>query len=185
MNGVTNAVVKIRSIINIIIFVVVLGALAVAGYFYFFTSKELKSDDGRFSVSIPGKYSFKANDKADDSYGMAVYEPNKGLYIFGKTYDLTEGDMLASTNEDKVKFVESAKGRNASEVVEKDINGLKGYTYNFEYTDSNNENYFMKVIWIKGKKGTYLLDVECPTAKKGTYEKELDKIANTFKELEA
>jgi len=191
MNGVVNAIDKVKNIINIAIFVFVVGALALAGYFYFFTARTIKSDDGYYELSVPGKYSFKVNDKVDDDASMAQYNQSKGIYIFGKTlqlgetYNPTETEFLESINEDRTKFIESSKGKNETEVVEKELKGFKAYTYSFEYIETNNKNYLVKVFWIKSKNRIYLIDLGCPAADKQNLEKELDKILESFKELEA
>ena len=180
MDKVTDIIFKIKGIITTIAVIFFVGILGYWGYEHFIAEATITSKNEYFTVKVSKRYTFVEDTKiSKDDHEMAVYDKDSGVYIFGYAYT-KDGSLKTFTEEERAEIFENEKFKKVSEVKEEKAGKLTAYTYTYEYIDNNNDNYFMKVVYVEGKKADYLLLLESPTATLDSHEKQLNKIMKSF-----
>ena len=182
-----------RRIYSIISALFSIAVFAVAIFFYFNETLTLKSEYDDFKLSVPFGYSFQVNPYAapesedDVEYDIAVYDDEKKVYVWGIRYtDSEDIDFKSFIEEDRVEHAEDKQAVEVSDLMELKLKDKKyeAYTYNFIYTDSNDEKeYYMQVVWIDAGDYVYCLDLEVIKENMDQHKDKLDKIAKSFKEI--
>ena len=186
-NKIVNGVNAIRNIISIGAMLLVLGVLGYIGYNYFFGKTVLVSEKDLFQITAPGKFDFVENTSANSEYYMAKVDESKKLYIFILAYEKAEDkDFKTIAEEERAYYLENPEStKNLSDLKDVKIGDYDAYMLSYEYVDENEEDYYLQLYMIEGKEAMYYAMFESPVKDQDKYKADFEKIAKTFKEIEA
>ena len=175
----------IRNIISIVCAVAFIGIVGYFGYNYFFGKTVIESNSKYFELTVPSKYTFEENDIDDEDVEMSKFENNKGLYIFAWAYESSENEFKADAESYYAGYTEDEEESysNITDLKKTEISGFETYTFTYEYVDEFDEDYYAYTVLINAEEGIYELILEAPKADQDKYKEDLEKIAETFKEL--
>jgi len=120
------------------------------------------------SITLPKKYNLNtenisANHILELSSGdnLFIAVSVEGAYLGNSTID--------AIKRDKDSFLQNySNTSNVSDVKEETVNGLKTYTYSFNYRNEL-KDYTLETIWVEGDRGLFIIDLSYLTEKAELY----------------